>query len=188
MSDQQQLQTLYKGDDQYAAQAQALLQTLKDTIDLNSLSFDFRLALERIQKNQTLQVTGTVNHTITRQDAEVAAMADQVFRLLSGMLGVTDANREEYERVIQAGFTNLNVQEKGTWFHRSHEAHETTYPYFILSAHQSEETGALMTAVLIALTITVEIEKEKVLFVTLKDKHNYSVQVQAIQVAQPLQP
>ncbi len=43
-----------------------------------------------------------------------------------------------------------------------------------------------MLAAAVGLTINVNIEKEQVLFITIKDKHDYEVSVQALQIAEAL--
>ena len=59
--------------------------------------------------------------------------------------------------------------------------------YNIFFAIQNEETGSVILALPMSLTITVDIEKESVLWITVKDDESYKVNVQAMQVVEALE-
>lgn len=137
-----------------------------------------------------MALVGIVNQTVTQSSAQVSAMVDKVLGLVKNTLSITlsETQKEAYETSITDAFTNLAKQKDSAWiFWQSQKAHKTTYQYNIFFAIQNDETGSVMLALPMSLTINVDIEKEKVLGITIKDKANYSVNVQAIQVVEALQ-
>lgn len=187
--DQIQFKQIYSVGSQYVGQALDMARVFQDAINPETLYFDFSKAIQIVKEHPEMAVVATVNQTISQQDSQVSAMVDKVIELLNTVLGVvlTDGQKAQYTTAIENAFTNLSTQEGGAWiFYQSEEANKTTYQYNILFAVQNEETGSVMLALPIGMTITVEVDKKQVLFITLKDKHNYNVQVQAIQVVEPL--
>ncbi|WP_251861980.1 hypothetical protein [Clostridium sp. Marseille-Q2269] len=180
---------------QYVGQALQMARAFQGAVeyvtinDKKVLNFNFQKAIDIVNNHPEMAIVGTVNQTISQSTAVVKAMIDKVVELLQELLSVslTAAETEAYEKAIKEAFTDLQQQDGDAWiFWQSTEAHKTTYQYNILFAVQNESTGSVMLALPIALTITVDIEKEKVLFITVKDEHNYDVTVQAMQVAEAL--
>lgn len=183
--------TLFQVPRQYVAQAIQMSRVFQDAIDSKSLEFNFEKALSIVHQHPEMAVIGTVNQSIVKQDNQVSAMVSDVMALLDTVVGVAldkqSATYKKFENTIEQGFTNLNEQKDSKWIFWSKESeHKTTYTYNILFAVANQETGSVMAAAPIGLTITVDVDKEKVLWITTKDKHNYSVNVKSITVVEAL--
>ncbi|MBU2705391.1 hypothetical protein KCM76_05340 [Zooshikella marina] len=183
--------TLFQVPRQYVAQAIQMSRVFQDAIDSKNLEFNFEKALSIVQQHPEMAVIGTVNQSIVKQDNQVSAMVSDVMALLDTVVGVAldkqSATYKKFENTIEQGFTNLNEQKDSKWIFWSKESeHKTTYTYNILFAVANQETGSVMAAAPIGLTITVDVDKEKVLWITTKDKHNYSVNVKSITVVEAL--
>ena len=184
--------TLFQVPPANVNQAIKMAQVFQDAIDGKNLEFNFEQALEIVKKHKEMAVTGTVNQSIVKQDNKVSAMVDDVMKLLDTVVGVyldkETPTYEKFKNTIEQGFTNLNKQKDGSWIFWSKESeHKTTYTYNILFAVANKDTGSVMAAAPIGLTITVDVNKEKVLWITTKDKHNYSVNVKSITVVEALE-
>ena len=82
-------------------------------------------------------------------------------------------------------FTQLSPQKEEAWiFWKSEEANKTSYQYNIMFAIQNASTGLFLFGLPVGLTIEADIEKQQLLFITLKDKVSYEVRLQAMKVAQ----
>ncbi|MCX4027076.1 delta-endotoxin CytB [Endozoicomonas sp. SM1973] len=183
--------TLFQMPKQYIAQAIQMSRVFQNAIDGDNLEFNFDKALKLVNDHPEMAVIGTVNQSIVKQDNQVSAMVEDVMQLLDTVVGVVlDKETDTYKKfqnTIEQGFTNLNEQKDGKWIFWSKESeHKTTYTYNILFAVANKETGSVMAAAPIGLTITVDVDKEKVLWITTKDKHNYSVNVKSITVVEAL--
>ncbi|MCG7488727.1 hypothetical protein MHN79_04400 [Vibrio sp. Of14-4] len=184
--------TLFQVPAENVHQAIEMAQVFQDAINGDTLEFNFDQALQLVKEHKEMAVTGTINQSIVKQDNQVSAMVDDVMNLLDTVVGVyldkETPTYEKFKNTIEQGFTNLNEQKESSWIFWSKESeHKTTYTYNILFAVANKETGSVMAAAPIGLTITVDVDKEKVLWITTKDKHNYSVNVKSITVVEALQ-
>jgi hypothetical protein len=183
--------TMFQVPTQYVGQAIAMARVFQDAIDPSSLKFQFGKALEIVHAHDEMAVIGTVNQSIVKQAAEVSAMVQDVVKLLSTVVGIAlDEGSDTYKKfvsTIEQGFTNLAAQQDSAWiFWSSEQEHKTTYTYNILFAIANKKTGSVMAAAPIGLTVEVNVQKEKVLWITIKDKHDYTVNVQSITVVEAL--
>ncbi|CAM3571128.1 MULTISPECIES: delta-endotoxin CytB [Vibrio] len=184
--------TLFQVPAENVHQAIEMAQVFQDAINGDTLEFNFDQALQLVKEHKEMAVTGTINQSIVKQDNQVSAMVDDVMNLLDTVVGVyldkETPTYEKFKNTIEQGFTNLNEQKESSWIFWSKESeHKTTYTYNILFAVANKDTGSVMAAAPIGLTITVDVDKEKVLWITTKDKHNYSVNVKSITVVEALQ-
>lgn len=183
--------TMFQLDPKYVAQAIGMARVFQEAIDGKNLKFQFDIALQQVRNHPEMAVIGTVNHSIVKQSNTVSAMVTDVIDLLSAVVGVAlDEGSETYKKFkgsITDGFTNLKAQEHSAWiFWDREEENKTTYTYNILFAVANEKTGSVMAAAPIGLTVTVDIAKEHVLWITTEDRHNYEVNVQSITVVEAL--
>ena len=155
--------------------------------------FDVDKALKIIHKaDQSLDPTKeigivTTNHQeIQEASANVGYMTEQVIKtLINNGIEISDKLAETYRNAIKNAFTNLASQQSGTWiFWQRNEAHKTTYQYNLLFAIQNEHTGLFLKALALGLTITVDLDHESVLGITIEDKHTYEVIVDFLELAQ----
>ena len=180
---------IYQIEPKYIGQAIAMAQVFQGALDGQTLKFDFQKAIDIVKNHPEMAVVATLNQQIQQSTAEVSVMVDKLKGLLKNVIGIslTPQQTQKFESSITEAFTNLNAQSEDAWiFWHSESGHKTTYQYNILFAIQNETTGSVMLALPMGLTITVDVEKQQVLFITLKDKHEYSVTVQAMQVVEAL--
>ncbi len=186
---------IFSIDSKYVQQATEMSRVFQDAVvsakidGKDCLKFDFNKALELVKSHKEMGLVGIINQTISQSSSQATVMVDKVMELMKNVLNVqlTDAQKQSYVECIQQAFSNLSVQEDSAFiFWQRSEAHKTTYQYNILFAIQNEETGGVMLALPVALTITVEKDKEHVLGIKIKDVENFSVNIQAIQVVEPL--
>lgn len=183
--------TMFQMEAKYVSQAIGMAQVFQKAISGDDLHFQFDKALKLAQEHPEMAVIGTVNESIVKQNDEVSAMVNDVMKLLSTVVGIAlDEGSDTYKKfksTITEGFTNLNNQKQEAWiFWSKEEEHKTVYTYNILFAVANQKTGSVMAAAPIGLTVTVDVEKEKVLWITTKDKHNYEVNVQSMTVVEAL--
>jgi len=151
--------------------------------------FDIGLA-EQLARNQPGMIfINKLQQRLTQNHDRVSVMADAVNRSLADFMGVAlpEVQRRQIETAIAYTFTNLYVQRSDGWiFYSKESAHSTTYQYNILFALQNESTGDYVYGVPLGMTIKVDREYERVLWITLKDEVSYSVQVDALKVGVPM--
>jgi hypothetical protein len=181
----------YLKDKKVALQAFRMAQLFQDAVDTKDLRFDFEKALNIAKdKKNMMAVVRTLNQTVTRQDDSASVMVQEVLKLLTTILSVelTGGQQQKLKDTLDSSFTNLKKEQADTWIFWQHEsAHQVTYTYNIMFAIQDDNTGVFLAGLPIGMEITVDISKEKVLFLTLEDKHNFSVTIKAISVVQPLE-
>ncbi len=180
---------------QYVKQAMDMARVFQDAVvpvkidGKDSLKFDFDKALAQVKAHSEMAMVGIVNQTISQSSSQASSMVNKIIELVKNVLSVTltEKQKETYEACITNAFTNLSTQSQDAWIFWQHEeSHKTTYQYNMFFAIQNEDTGSVMLALPMSLTVTVNVEKEKVLWITIKDKHDFSVNVQAIQVVEAL--
>lgn len=159
-------------------------QAIEDKGD-NDIYFDMSKALELVKSNPDYAIVEYVDQTLTQTDNSVSVMVEQVLGLLDALLDIAlgEKQQEQLTAGIKNVFTNLAPQEGNAWiFWSQSEAHKCAYQYNILFAVQNSETGFFLYGLPMGMTISADLSKEQVLFITLKDKCTYSVHVQAMKV------
>ncbi|MGY3892847.1 cytolytic delta-endotoxin (insecticidal protein) [Aeromonas enterica] len=176
-------------DPNIAPQAFAMARVFQDalvpTADGKSLRFDVQKALTLIKAHPEMAVINFTDQTIEQSNAAVTLMVDKVLEILNKVLGVVlgEGPKAKLVESVSSAFTNLNEQKDSAWiFWEKSEAHKTTYQYNILFGVQSKETGLFLYGLPMGMEINVDIEKERVLFITLKDKESYRVHLQSLSV------
>lgn len=156
----------------------------------NKIEFDVTKAIDMVKKSQQYALVQYQDKTLTQTNNSVEVMVDQVLGLLNAVLDIAlgGKQQEQLRASITNAFTNLAPQQGDAWiFWSKEEAHKTEYQYNILFAVQNDETGFFLYGVPMGMTITVDIDKEQVLFIKLKDKASYSVRIQAMKVVEFLE-
>ncbi|SDY52413.1 hypothetical protein [Thermoactinomyces sp. DSM 45892] len=175
-----QYSTIYGVDPSRINEAIALASAFSGALDPQTLQFDLNKATQ-IAQNENLWVIGEVDQTIISQTIQIDNMVNQIMQLLSQLLNASFPEGEITNQLTIAMtnvFTNLNLQESSDWiFWKKEDAYSTTYLYNILFAIESR---GCISCIPMGFEISVDIEKEKVLFITIKDKHTYSVRLTAI--------
>lgn len=142
-------------------------------------------AIEAIKKTDKYSIIETLDTTKSQDNNSVSAMVEQLQNLFKDVLDIalSDGDVNKIRASVEDAFVNLAPQEGDAWiFWKKEEAHKTVYQYNILFAVQNAETGLFLYGLPISMEITADLDKEQVLFITLKDKSSYEVKVQSIKV------
>ncbi|MED3089727.1 type-2Aa cytolytic delta-endotoxin [Bacillus toyonensis] len=181
---------IYQVEPQYLAQALRLANAFQGAIDPSDLNFNFERALNIANNIPNSAIVKTMNQNVVQQTVQISVMIDQLKELIRTVLGFAISSPtfwSSVEAAITSTFTNLNTQEDSAWiFWKSESSSNTTYYYNILFSIQNAETGGVMAVLPIAFEISVNLEKKKVLFLTIRDSARYEVRVKAITLAQAL--
>ncbi|WP_448622849.1 delta-endotoxin CytB [Dickeya fangzhongdai] len=156
--------TLFQMPAKYVSQALSMSRVFQDAINGENLEFNFDKAIELVKNHPEMAIIGTINQSIVKQNNQVSAMVDDVMKLLDTVVGVVlDKESPTYKKfanTIEQGFTNLDAQKEGRWIFWNKESEsKTTYTYNILFAIANQDTGSVMAAAPIGLTITVDVDK-----------------------------
>lgn len=160
---------IYSIDPKYVGQAITMAGVFQGAIesvkiqDKDCLRFNFSKALDIVKNHSEMAIVGVVDQTISQTSSEVSVMVSKVIELLNSILHVTltDTQKKSYEDSIAEAFTNLSTQSEDAWIFWQHEeAHKTTYQYNIFFAIQNSDTGSVMLALPMSLTINVNLEKK----------------------------
>ena len=157
----------------------------------NSLRFDVNKALEVVKQNPELSVISYTDITKTTSSSQTSVMVDMVVETIKTVLGIALAPDPLAKLVaaIESAYTDLHKEEGNAWiFWEKRQEKKTTYQYNITFAVQAGPTGALLLTCPMGLTIDVDKEYERVLFITLKDTESYSTRIQALNTAQLAKP
>lgn len=149
------------------------------------LQLDMGAAVEAIKKSDNYSIIETLDTTKEQRDNSVSAMVEQLQNLFKDVLDIALSGKDvnKIRASVEDAFTNLAPQEGDAWiFWKKEEAHKTVYQYNILFAVQNAETGFFLYGLPISMEITADLDKEQVLFITIKDKASYKVKVQSIKV------
>ncbi|EHR0918839.1 hypothetical protein ACWOYR_003846 [Vibrio parahaemolyticus] len=178
-------------DPAVSAQALGMVQVFQKALVLDeendSLRFNVQKAKEVIDENPEMGIIAFTDQTIEQKTSAVQVMVDKVLEVLNKVLGVTlsDKPKQKLTGAIENAFTGLDEQKDDAWIFWNHEqAHKTTYQYNILFGVKSQDTGLFLYGLPMGMKITVDIDKSKVLFITLKDKESYKVHLQSLSVVE----
>lgn len=183
------IQSILEVPEEYAFQCFNMAQEMEDAVEMidGVPRFNFGKAIDIVKKDHTMAITGITDTEIDQTDAQVTVMVDKVLELLKKVIEIALSDEEilSLRTSVENTFTNLAQKKDSAWIFWQHEdAHKTTYQYNIFFGIKNAKTGAFIMGVPLSLTIEVDIEKEQVLFVTLKDIHKYSVKVQSLRIIQ----
>jgi len=183
----------------YALQAQNLAVLFTSAIEQQTRRLNLGKAKAAIDEYNTNLPKGHEKYRIgiyqvlqtskEQKDSQVQVMVNAIMELLKNVIQVAlnPMSVEQITASITDAFTNLNEQNGDAWiFWNKKEAHKTTYSYSILFAIQDEFTGFFMLALPMSMEIIVDLEYEQVLFIKLKDKTSYRVNIETLKIGQLL--
>ncbi|WP_128895665.1 hypothetical protein [Longirhabdus pacifica] len=150
-------------------------------INPQSLELDFASAIDIVKQDSNMALIGTVNQTITEQEANVEVMVNRLVDLLSSVLGIalSGDTLEAYAEAMRATFLNLPEENTNYLIWKSSNASNVSYQYNIFFA---VEKNGILFGMPVGLTISADTSKYEILGLTAFDQHNYSVNVKAIKV------
>jgi hypothetical protein len=188
-------------DIDYVMQALSISALLNGAIDIETGRFDSARGREIIRdynqmlpaedKKYQFALMNTYQSTVMQENSLVSGMIDKILDVLKNAIGVAlgQSSVDQVTAAVTDAFTNLKSQDGDAWiFWEKKEAHKTVYSYAILFAIQDATTGKVMLAFPMSLEIEVNVEYERVLWITVTDKHSYSVKIDAMKIAQLLYP
>ncbi|EOO23740.1 hypothetical protein IIU_06191 [Bacillus cereus VD133] len=180
--DESNLKNIFQLEPQYIHQALAASNAFQGAIGPD-LNFDFNKAWEIGQNLPRLNILlSGLNDTVVQETLQVSSMISKLKGILKEYLYFIDISNttfwNEVEATITNTFTNLYTQTNSAWifFYRSTST-STSYYYNTLFAIQY---ASFMIVVPIVFEITVRLEKQKVLFITIKDRSEYRVTMKLI--------
>ncbi|SFX51285.1 toxin [Thermoactinomyces sp. DSM 45891] len=178
---------IYALDASLIEEAASLAAGFNGAINPLTLQFDLNKAIQ-IANDQHMTTQAQLDKTVISQTIQVDNMVGKIMQAISQELNATFPEGQIANQLTLAMtnvFTNLNMQDSSAWiFWKDEGAHSTTYLYNMLFAIQSGDIPDCIGCFPMGFEISVDIEKEKVLFITIKDEHTYSVRVTAIKAIQ----
>ncbi|PEE39057.1 hypothetical protein CN271_18920 [Bacillus cereus] len=187
------LKNIFQVEPQYINQALAASHAFQGAIDSN-LHFNYerayQIGVNMPGRDYDPSMWG-INQPVIQETLQVSTMINQLKSSLNRFLYFIDISNElfwnEVESAIVNTFTNLYTQQNSAWiFYHSSTSTSTSYYYNIMFALQ-DSNYRTMIVIPIAFDITVRLEKQKVLFITLKDRAEYRVTLKSIWVRLILQ-
>jgi uncharacterized protein (DUF2267 family) len=157
----------------------------------DSLRFDVQKALELVKADPDLSVTNFTDITKETSNSATAVMTELVLQTIKTVLGIALAAEpaKQLQAAIEGAYVGLNERKDDAWiFWERRSAHKTTYQYNITFSVEAGPTGLLLMTCPMGLTIEVNQEYERVLFITLRDSESYSCRIQALTTAQIAKP
>ena len=152
--------------------------------------FDLTQAIDLAQRAPNMTVAASIDQTLVQTHDRLEEIVNRVNLLFDNLLDIAlpQKHQARMHRAISYAFTNLNTQTTDSWIaYEKKSADSITYQYNILFAVQSVSTGEFVYGVPMGITIRVDREYERVLFITTQNKVSYVVRVEALKVIQPLE-
>jgi|TARA_B100000809_G_C15098834_1_gene516085 hypothetical protein len=149
----------------------------------DSLKFDVIKANELVKETPGLAVVRYMDQSIETHSQQTSVMVDKVVDIINKVLGITlgPGPTASLSAAIEGAYVGLNEVKDDAWiFWEKKSAHKTTYQYNITFATQNAETGLLLYSLPMGLSINVDKEYERVLFITLTNKETYSCRIQSL--------
>ncbi|WP_406640849.1 hypothetical protein [Pectobacterium brasiliense] len=161
-----------------------------------SMRFDVNKAMEVIKKHNNdggnkLSVTNYTDITKSTSNSKVSVMTNLVLDTIKTVLGIVLAKEpaSQLQSAIEGAYVDLNAVADSAWiFWEKKQQKKTTYQYNITFSVEAGPTGLVLLTCPMGLTINVDKEYERVLFITLKDTETYSCRIQALTTAQLAKP
>lgn len=155
----------------------------------NNGHFSLSRAIQVAQQQPQMQIVTPLDQTLSQNHDRVSEMINRVVGVMSNFLDMAIPPKQ-YEQLVASityAFVNLNGQRTDGWiFYEKESKWSTTYQYNIMYAVQNPSTGAFVYGIPMGMTIKVNREYERVLFITIKDEVSYTVRIEALKVLEPL--
>lgn len=171
-----------------AQQAFAMARVFQGAVENNGY-FNLGRAKQIASQQPNMQIVNALDRTLSQNHDRVSEMISRVVGTLSDFLNMAIPQKqyEQLQASITYAFVNLNGQRTDGWiFYEKETKWSTTYQYNILYAIQNPSTGQFVYGIPMGMTIKVNREYERVLFITIKDEVSYSVRIEALKVLEPL--
>lgn len=157
----------------------------------DSLRFDVQKGLELAKSEPNLSVTNFTDIFHETSNSKASVMTEMVLKTINTVLGIALAPEptKQLQAAIEGSYVGLDEKKDDAWiFWEKKESHKTTYQYNITFSVEAGDTGLLLLTCPMGLTIEVNKEYERVLFITLKDTESYQSRIQALTTAQLAKP
>lgn len=169
----------------YLERAFEIAQLFQQSLDTNTLEFNLDKAMNSVRSRADLKLENVLNKNITKKSAQPAVVADELIKYLQSVgVNISSDKKTQYTNIIASAFSNLKNKKESAWiFWNKATSKSCSYNYNILFAIQDESTGNKLVVVPVALKITVNVVKEKILFIKIREKHSYNVNIKALRVS-----
>lgn len=161
----------------------------------DSMRFDVNKALEVVKNydkgGNKLSVTNYTDITKVTNNSKVSVMTNLVIDTIKTVLGIALAEKPaaQLQAAIEGAYVDLNSVKGDAWiFWEKKQQTKTTYQYNITFSVEAGPTGLVLLTCPMGITINVDKQYERVLFITLKDTETYSCRIQALTTAQLAKP
>jgi len=174
-----------------ALKTAALFQQALVPAENHSLRFDVQKAISLVQQNPELSVTNYTDITRETANSAVSVMTDMVLATIKTVLGIVLAPNpaKQLQAAIEGAYVGLDERKDNAWiFWERRQAHKTTYQYNIPFSVEAGPTGLVLLTCPMGLTIEVNQDYERVLFITLRNSESYACRIQALTTAQIAKP
>ncbi|MEI7187694.1 type-1Ba cytolytic delta-endotoxin [Dickeya dianthicola] len=181
-------------DERYYAQAIRLAQLFVHDVD-DKGQLDMAKAVKQAQSQPDLAIVATNNMTLKKSFDTLSALTTALSEQLKieGVLGIS---QDSYiQNILSHAFCDLDTQKDKPWFHinthptANHQV--TSYSYSLFIVTQGEETGAMMAAGPLIITVApstaiTDIFSTKDWRLTLK-KEEITISIKGFQIVAPLE-
>lgn len=184
-------------EEKYQGDAFDVAKCLVPAIRPEDRTFDFKKALEIIDKSSDLAVVETMNQTITQNSEDTSLALDKISTLLKNSIGLvlTDKLKESMKTDLATAFAGGTIYDKGsdedgalgiTWSSESWEKGKT-YHYKIVYGIKDKNSGKILYAIPYQLELATSKYSKKSWF-GLKEENGFScsINVEAIKIAKLL--
>lgn len=180
------LKTVFGVEPQYVQQAINLAHDFNAAINPQTLQLDFN-QVQQIIRDKGIPNSKQTSQSFTMDNANAGQLADRVCQFINQSFSVQvppDFQQQMYAQINDT-FQHLYTEHTDAWiFYEKNDAHSTSFRSNLLFGIQQ---GTDLILLLIGLTIIVQVEYERILFITIHDTHEYTVASQAVEVSVPLQ-
>lgn len=180
---------IFNLNDKYIKQANEIANKFQHAVNDNNnkLSFNLDQAISIANNDSAMSIVSTIDQTIYQNTFDIILLINKFIEVLNTSLSVTlsieDINK--FKDILNDAFSNLNKEKNSNWiFFKDKKANKTSYQYNILFATNTLNNDII--ALPIGLTINVNIDEEEVLFIKLKDKNDYSIDIQALEISESI--
>ncbi|WP_192459045.1 type-1Ba cytolytic delta-endotoxin [Musicola keenii] len=181
-------------NENYYAQALSLAQLFAHEVDDRG-QLDLAKAVKKAQAQPDLAIVATHNTTVKKSFDTLSALTTALSEQLKieGVLGIS---QDTYiQNILSHAFCDLDTQKDKPWFHittqpdTQHQVVSYSYSLFLVS--QGDETGAMMAAGPLIITVTpstaiTDIFSTKDWRLTLK-KEEITISIKGFQIVKPLE-
>lgn len=146
--------------------------------------FQLSKAVEVVKADPQLVLLQMRDSTSTHEQIQVERVVELVLSELNNLIAVAlpAVTQEQLRATVLNVFTNLEAQQDEGWLHIVQGTSSTSYQYNAVYVVQNQETGWLFYVVPVGLTITANVDRQRLFSLTPADKVSYRISLQAMKI------